>query len=90
MFPGPGDQKDLGRYLALSQVGLEMVAPIALGWLVDDYFKTSPWGVIAGAAIGFIGGLTHLVRMTSPKPPGKGGTSGSTPPPNESGRAGAP
>jgi F0F1-type ATP synthase assembly protein I len=90
MFPGSGDQKDLGRYLALSQVGMEMAAPVALGWLVDDYFKTGPWGVIAGAAIGFIGGLTHLVRMTSPKKTGNGGASGSAPPADEAGRGRAP
>jgi F0F1-type ATP synthase assembly protein I len=73
MFPGPGDQKDLGHYLAIGQVGMEMAAPIALGWLVDSYFGASHWGVIAGAVIGFVGGLVHLVRMTSPKRPPPGG-----------------
>ena len=67
MFPGPGGQKDLGRYLALGQVGLEMAAPIALGMLLDSYMGWSPWGIIAGAVIGLIGGLTHLVQMTSLK-----------------------
>ena len=70
MFPGSGDQKDLGRYLALSQVGLEMAAPIGLGWLLELVLGWSPWGVVAGAAIGFVGGVTHLVRMTNPKKPG--------------------
>ena len=73
MFPGPGDQKDLSRYLALGQVGLEMVAPIALGVELDSYLGWSPWGVIAGVVIGFVGGLAHLVTMTKPsglsKPP---------------------
>jgi F0F1-type ATP synthase assembly protein I len=90
MFPGSGDQKELGRYLALSQVGMEMVAPIALGWLVDDYFRISPWGVIAGAVIGFIGGLAHLVRMTSPKAPGNAGVSKPAPPADDIGRGAAP
>ena len=73
MVPGSGDQNDLGRYLAIGQVGMEMAAPIALGWLIDSYFGLSHWGVIAGAAIGFVGGLVHLVRMTSPKSPPTGG-----------------
>lgn len=74
MFPGPGDQKDLGRYLAIGQVGMEMAGPIALGALLDAYFRCSPWGVMVGAAVGFVGGFVHLVRMTAggPKPPGRG------------------
>jgi len=66
VFPGPGDQKDLGRYLALGQVGMEMAAPIALGWLADSYLGCGPWGVVAGAALGFVGGLAHLIKLTSP------------------------
>jgi F0F1-type ATP synthase assembly protein I len=72
MFPGSGEQKDLGRYLAIGQVGFEMAGPIALGWLLDSYFRWSPWGVVAGAVIGFVGGMAHLIQLTSPKKkPGK-------------------
>ena len=73
MSPGPGDQKDLGRYLALGQIGIEMAAPVGLGYLADQYLGCSPWGVILGAGIGFAGGLYQLVRMTSPKPKDRGG-----------------
>jgi hypothetical protein len=83
VFPGPGDQKDLGRYLALGQVGMEMAAPIALGWLLDTSFGWAPWGVIGGAAVGFVGGLYHLVAMTKPRQPPK-----SPRPEDESGRSG--
>src|SRR5437588_221513 len=38
MFPDPKESRELGRYLALGQVGLEMVVPIALAsaafWLL--------------------------------------------------------
>jgi F0F1-type ATP synthase assembly protein I len=68
MFPGPGDQKDFGRYLAMGQVGMEMAAPIALGAVIDSYFHCSPWGVSVGAAIGFIGGFAQLVRMANKRP----------------------
>jgi F0F1-type ATP synthase assembly protein I len=68
MFPSSGDQKDLGRLLAMGQVGMEMAAPIALGAVIDSYFRSSPWAVLVGAAIGFIGGFTHLVRMAGSPP----------------------
>ena len=66
MFPGSGDQKEIARYLAIGQVGMEMVAPAVLGVVFDSYFGCSPWGVATGAAIGLVGGLVHLVRMTKP------------------------
>src|SRR5262245_49631269 len=56
MFPGPTDPKKMARYLALSQVGLEMVTPIILGLVLDHYLGWSPWGVIVGAILGLTGG----------------------------------
>ncbi len=53
----------MGRLLALSQVGLEMVAPIALGLYLDNQFDWTPWGVVAGAVIGLVGGVAHLVLL---------------------------
>jgi F0F1-type ATP synthase assembly protein I len=58
--PGP---KELGFYLALAQIGFEMVAPIGLGLILDYYLNWGPWGVVAGAVFGLIGGLVHLVSM---------------------------
>ncbi|MFO0841961.1 MAG: AtpZ/AtpI family protein [Gemmataceae bacterium] len=75
MFPGPTDPKKLGRYLAISQVGFEMVVPIILGLVLDHYLGWSPWGVIVGAVIGLTGGVVHLVQLVQdkddakPKPP---------------------
>jgi len=54
---------DVGRYFALAQVGMEMVAPIVLGVFLDSQFGWRPWGVIAGAVFGLVGGLSHLVVM---------------------------
>ena len=87
MFPGSGDQKELGRYLAIGQVGLEMAAPVALGVLIDSYFRCSPWAAVVGAVIGLVGGLAHLVHMAGnhPKSPGNGRSS-----PSEKGRPGEP
>jgi F0F1-type ATP synthase assembly protein I len=53
----------MGRLLALSQVGLEMVVPIAVGYWLDSALGWSPWGVITGAVLGLVGGLAHLLQM---------------------------
>jgi F0F1-type ATP synthase assembly protein I len=57
--------KDLGRYAALGQVGLEMVGPIGIGLAVDYYTGSGPWGVIIGTVVGFAGGLIHLVHLAN-------------------------
>jgi F0F1-type ATP synthase assembly protein I len=55
--------RDVGRAFALAQVGMEMVAPIVLGLFLDSQFGWGPWGVVAGAVFGLVGGLSHLVVM---------------------------
>jgi ATP synthase protein I len=52
-----------GRLFALSQVGMEMVAPIAVGLFLDNRYGWSPWGVVVGVLLGFVGGLYHLLVM---------------------------
>lgn len=63
MFPELPDRKEMGRYVALSQIGLEMVVPIVAGVLVDYYLVWTPWATIAGAVLGLCGGLVHLVHL---------------------------
>ena len=47
MFPGNTDRKELSKALALSQVGMEMVTPIALGLVIDYYLAlNSPWAFL--------------------------------------------
>jgi F0F1-type ATP synthase assembly protein I len=57
------DPKELGRYFALAQVGLEMVVPIGIGYALDEYLGWRPWGVTVGAFLGFAGGLLHLLAL---------------------------
>jgi F0F1-type ATP synthase assembly protein I len=64
---GP-DQRELGRYIALGQVGMEMAAPVALGMVLDHYLQWAPWATVGGAVIGLIGGLSHLVVLTNRQP----------------------
>jgi F0F1-type ATP synthase assembly protein I len=67
MKPEAPDAKDVGYYFALSQVGLEMVAPIGLGVIADQYLGTTPWITVAGAVLGLVGGMTHLIVLVNRK-----------------------
>ncbi len=40
-----------------------IVIGVLLGWWVDSAFETSPWGVIAGATIGFAAFVVRLSRL---------------------------
>jgi len=37
-----------------------------LGWLVDTYGRTKPWGVAGGGFLGLCLGLYHLSRAMTP------------------------
>ncbi|MBL8799314.1 MAG: AtpZ/AtpI family protein [Planctomycetia bacterium] len=63
MPPGLSNPKEMGRLVALAQVGAEMVVPIVVGVAVDHYWGWSPWGAIIGTVVGFGGGLLHLLAM---------------------------
>jgi F0F1-type ATP synthase assembly protein I len=62
---GRGNSKDLARYAAIGQVGLEMAVPPVVGWYLDSLYGWGPWGVIIGAALGLVGGLVHLVHLAN-------------------------
>jgi F0F1-type ATP synthase assembly protein I len=53
----------MGHYLTLAQIGLEMVVPVLAGLAVEYYLGGRPWGVIAGAVLGLIGGFSHLLVL---------------------------
>jgi hypothetical protein len=61
----PLDPKEMGFYVSVAQVGLEMVVPVVVGVLLDAYFEWEPWGVAVGAVLGLMTGLLHLVALTS-------------------------
>ena len=67
--PPPG-RSQLAYYAELSQVGVEIAAPIGLGAWLDGYLGWSPWLVITGTLLGFVGGMAHLLAIVSrPEPP---------------------
>ena len=63
MPDGSADSKEFGKYLAFAQVGFEMVVPVVLGLVADNYLGSRPWGVTAGTVLGLVGGLWHLVIL---------------------------
>jgi F0F1-type ATP synthase assembly protein I len=65
MFPRSPNDKELNRSLVLGQVGLEMVAPIVAGLLLDNYLHWTPWGVVAGTTLGLCAGLAHIVYVVN-------------------------
>ena len=65
MPQGPPDPRQLGVYVAISQVGLEMVAPIGLGVALDHYLGWTPWATVVGAVVGLVGGIAHLLVLVN-------------------------
>ena len=64
MVGGPGNAKELGFYVALAQVGLEMVVPIVIGsYVFDHYLGWTPWGATVCAVLGLVLGLAHLLTL---------------------------
>jgi F0F1-type ATP synthase assembly protein I len=60
---GLPDPQEMRHYFVLGQIGLEMVVPVLAGLAVEYYVGGRPWGVIAGAALGLIGGFLHLIVL---------------------------
>ncbi|HEX4964013.1 MAG TPA: AtpZ/AtpI family protein [Thermoanaerobaculia bacterium] len=53
---------------ALSGIGFELVAAVVgftlIGYWWDRHFGSSPWGLLAGAVLGMIGGMYNLIRRS--------------------------
>ncbi len=52
-------------YAAALTLFAAVVIMLAAGWLVDNYFESSPWGIVGGVVLGSILGLYQFVRITS-------------------------
>jgi ATP synthase protein I len=69
-----GEQRSNSRFsvrdnkeaIRLWSMGLNFVGGVAggllLGYLVDRWQGTNPWGVLVGAGIGLVGGMWALIR----------------------------
>ncbi len=49
----------------ITSLGLEMVIPAVFGQWLDGFWGTSPWLLIAGAGIGIITGIIHLLKIAT-------------------------
>jgi hypothetical protein len=65
------EPKQLGLYVTLAQVGLEMVAPVVVGLVLDFKLGWMPWSTVVGAVFGLVIGLWHMVMVLHP-PKGPG------------------
>jgi hypothetical protein len=66
MPPRSFDPRTLGKAMAISQVGLEMAAPIGIGILADYWLRTLPLLTVLGALAGLVGGMVHLQILLRP------------------------
>jgi hypothetical protein len=62
-----GDPRHVERLMVLGQVGLEMVAPIGIGFAIDWLLGILPWLTVVGAIVGLVGGICHLVYLNRPR-----------------------
>jgi len=63
VLKGLPDPQELGHYVALAQSGMEMVAPMILGVIIDRYTGWTPWATVIGFIVGFVGGFMHLMVL---------------------------
>jgi F0F1-type ATP synthase assembly protein I len=52
-------------YQGAMEAVLSIVIAVLLGWWADRSFETSPWGVLAGATIGFAAFVLRLSRLAA-------------------------
>ncbi len=64
MFGDGPNPREMGRFVTIGQVGLEMVVPVGIGLALDHYLNWTPWGVIVGAILGLAVGVAHLVALS--------------------------
>jgi F0F1-type ATP synthase assembly protein I len=56
----------------VTTVSLEMVLPALLGHWADEWLNTKAVFLIAGAVLGLVTGMWHLIQMTRPAASGRG------------------
>ena len=59
MHRGDPAFREVGQYLSLATIALEMVVPILVGVFLDRQYGWSPWGALAGVVLGFVTGIVH-------------------------------
>lgn len=65
MAERPWGDRDLKLFFTLAQTGIEMVLPIGVGVLIDRWTGWTPWATLAGAVIGPVLAIWHMVVLTN-------------------------
>src|SRR4051794_10795482 len=47
----------------ITTIGLEFALPALLGFGLDRWWNTIPWMTLAGACLGLVTGMTHVLRL---------------------------
>ncbi|MEM6325484.1 MAG: AtpZ/AtpI family protein [Bacteroidota bacterium] len=56
--------REAGPYLTIGlQIALSMFFFVGAGWALDEFAGTSPWGVLVGAVLGFLGVIGLVIRL---------------------------
>jgi ATP synthase protein I len=58
-----------GMRLSAELVG-GVVVGVLIGWLLDRFFGTSPWGLIVFLLLGFVAGVLNVMRSAGVVKPG--------------------
>ena len=63
------EDETLAGWYRMAGVGIEFVVAVglfaAVGYLVDRWLNTGPWGIIVGAFVGFAVGLRAMIRVAN-------------------------
>ena len=66
---GKSEDETLAGWYRMAGVGIEFVVAVGLfagiGYAVDRWRGTSPWGLIIGAFVGFAVGLRAMIRVAN-------------------------
>lgn len=57
----------MSKWWLPASLGFEMAAAVfvgaGLGYLADQYFKSEPWGMVAGIILGAMAGFWNLYKL---------------------------
>ena len=58
-------RKSSAAYAAGLAIFFSVATFLGLGWLLDNYFGTSPWLIITGILLGSVAGFYQFIRIMS-------------------------
>ncbi|MEM1055080.1 MAG: AtpZ/AtpI family protein [Bacteroidota bacterium] len=58
--------REAGPYLTIGlQIALSMLFFVGGGWALDEWAGTSPWGILIGTVLGFLGVMGLVIRLAA-------------------------